>query len=137
MRVKELLEFHDDIEWLPWIGDVCISDEIRRVEKENLELEGLALLASKYPTALREHFLACDLEFREKKTPESIFAHVIDKLQPIIYCEPYPEVWWPSKWFTEESVRRRSEPTIKQIPIIHQYFEKLITHFNKNGHFED
>jgi hypothetical protein len=60
---------------------------------EKLELASLPLLALKYPTALREHFLGCDAEFREKKTPESLFAHAIDKLQPIIYCEPFPEVW--------------------------------------------
>jgi hypothetical protein len=137
LRVKELLEFHDDIEWLPWIGDVCIADEKRRIEIENSELHGLSLLASKYPIALQNHFLECDFEFREKKTPESIFANAIDKLQPLIYCEQYPGRWWPSKWFTEELFRRKSEPSIKEVPIIHNYFEKLITHFNKSGHFKD
>lgn len=74
-RVKELLEFHDDIEWLPWVGDVSIVDEEKRIEKEIREIQGLSLLASQYPSALRDHFLSCDWEFREKKH-QKVFLHM-------------------------------------------------------------
>lgn len=137
LKIYNLLRYHDNIEWEKSIWDVSIADEKRRITNEQKEIEILPSYAKTYPDVLGGKFIELDNEFREKQTEESIFCHAIDKLQPIIYCTPYPEVWGPSKGFDEAAIRRRSQPSFEPFPIIMQHFEMLMDYFNKNGHFDD
>lgn len=137
LKIYNLLRYHDNIEWAKDVGDVSIADEQKRIVNEKKEIEILPSYAQTYPEILWKKFIALDTEFREKKTQEAIFCHAIDKLQPIIYSTQYPEVWWPSKWFDEAAIRRRSQSSFEPFPIIFQHFNMLMQYFNENGYFNE
>ncbi|MCK4429211.1 MAG: HD domain-containing protein [Candidatus Aenigmarchaeota archaeon] len=133
LRVYELLMYHDDIEIDT--KDVCISNREERKYKNEKEVEALPGLASRYPSKLGEKLLKRDSEFRERKTPESQFAHAVDKMDALIHELEYPQDWGP-KGFDEKNVRVWFQHAFDYSPTFSKYFEYIIKYLNDKGYFK-
>lgn len=132
LKVYELFMYHDDVEIET--EDTCISQTKIRENKDKNERGALPILANKYPEKLWDRLIKLDTEYRNMKTPESKFAHAIDKMDALVHEIQYPQDRGP-KWFSEENVRKRFQPTFEYSPIFMKYFESMIIYLKTNNYF--
>src|SRR3989338_790984 len=69
LKVYELLMYHDVVEIEA--GDVCISDEEGRKDKNERELQAMHILTKQIPKVLKDKFVALFTEFEAGKTREA------------------------------------------------------------------
>lgn len=86
-KVLKMLILHEIGETI--IGDITPTDGITPEEKERLEHEAMAKVLE--PLSEKEELLKLLLEFDEHKTPESLFAARIDKMEANIQAKVYQE----------------------------------------------
>ena len=133
LKVYDLLHYHDDIEIAT--GDDCISNREKRMAKQEIEKTAIFDLASKYPKKLEQKLLEMDKEFRDGITPESKFAHAIDKMDAMVHELNYPKDWGP-KNFTEKNVITWFKPAFDYSFTFSKYFERVVQYLNANGYFD-
>jgi putative hydrolase of HD superfamily len=86
LKVIKMLLIHDIVEIDA--GDVMIYDLKNQKTKLSKEIKAAERIFSKLPLDQKNEFHSLWIEFEERKTKESKFARVLDRLEPIIlnYC---------------------------------------------------
>ncbi len=86
LKVIKMLLIHDIVEIDA--GDVIIYDLEKQKTKFNKEKKAADRIFSKLPEDQKKEFYSLWMEFEERKTDESKFARVLDRLEPILlnYC---------------------------------------------------
>lgn len=82
LHIIRMLTIHDLVEI--YAGDTFIFDKEGYKEKFNRENEAAKKLFSMLPYEQGKQFYDVWLEFENEKTPNAIFACVVDKLMPVI-----------------------------------------------------
>lgn len=82
LKVIKMLILHDIVEIDA--GDVVIFDTQKRKEQANVEKDAANRIFGKLPIDQRKEFINLWNEFEELKTPESKYARVLDRLEPIL-----------------------------------------------------
>ena len=131
LKVYELLMYHDLVEII--VGDICITKEKERENKKEVERKASKVLATKLPQNLSEKYFSLFEEYEEGKTIEAKFAKAIDALDPQIHQLDHIQDW---VGWTEEFLRRKKGPLIKDFPELKILFEELMTFQKKNGYFD-
>lgn len=133
-RAKQLLLYHDLVEIE--VGDVAFHDELARESKKELETQAAKNLALKIPVELKEIFESAFLEYEENKSPESCFAHAIDKLEPVLHISTFKDDL-QKLHVTEKILREKKEPYLKEYPHMLQLFEETLAEFKKEGNLKE
>ena len=86
LKIIKMLLIHDIVEIDA--GDVMIYDKKKQKTKLEKEKKAADRIFSLLPDEQKKEFHSLWIEFEERKTKESKFARVLDRLQPIIlnYC---------------------------------------------------
>jgi putative hydrolase of HD superfamily len=135
LKVYEILMYHDDCEIEA--GDVCIADTKARINKEQQEIEGVKLLAQKYPHVLGEKLLTLDNEYRNSTTPEAKFSKGIDKLDALIHELKYPGDWGTHKGFGYEQVEKYFRSSFEHSSTFSLVFDNILVYLDKNKYFDN
>jgi 5'-deoxynucleotidase YfbR-like HD superfamily hydrolase len=129
-KVFEMLIYHDLVEIES--GDINLIEEEKREGQEERERENMEKLAEKLPESLREKFISSFTEFLTLETRESRFCRAIDRLESAIHELDHKKDW---KGWTEEFLRRKTQPHYEEFPSILDAFEEFIRCANEEGFF--
>ena len=90
-KVYQLLIYHDiaEIE----AGDTPIHHHEARKGKQERERKAMQKLEKTLPSGFSRRVAQLFRKFEEKKSPEALFAVIIDQLDAIIHELDYPEDW--------------------------------------------
>ena len=131
LKIYELLMYHDLIE--VEIGDVCITDEEGRKEREQEKQVGLQRLKGKLPVSIKEKYLSLFQEYESAETPEARFAKAIDGLDAQIHELDYKKDW---QGWDEAKFRKYLTPKVKLFPPLEEFFEDLVVYVKENGYLD-
>ena len=81
-KVMIMCLIHDVVE--VYAGDTYCYDEVGKQSQKQREDEAKEKIFSLLPIDQYKEFIALFDEFEENKTPEARFAHVLDRLQPLL-----------------------------------------------------
>ncbi len=127
LRVLELVTVHDLVEIDA--GDTFAYDVTANRTKTERELVAadriFGLLATDQATRLR----ALWNEFEEQQTPESRYAHAIDRLQPLLQNMQSGGGSWQTHGVTRVDVLRRMSPLQTELPEVWPFVLEVIERF--------
>ncbi len=135
LRVYELLMYHDLVEIKA--GDTPLNPTAKsrdeRKTKEEKERIAAEQLRKELPKEISNKFKELFEEFEAEKTIEARYAKAIDAIEPVIHELEYPEDW---QGWSEEFLRQKKLPKIREFPEIIGVFEKIIEYMKKNKHLK-
>ena len=127
LRVLEIVTVHDLVEIDA--GDTFAYDVAANQTKTDRELVAadriFGLLATDQATHLRELWN----EFEEQQTPESRYAHAIDRLQPLLQNAQSGGGSWTTHGVTRGDVLRRMAPLQTELPEVWPFVLEVIERF--------
>jgi putative hydrolase of HD superfamily len=130
-RVLRMLLVHDIVEIDA--GDTfCYDREAvsRQAEQEQRAADRLfGLLPSDQAADLR----ALWEEFENRRTPEALLAHALDRLQPILNNYASQGKSWRAHGITRDQVRRRNRMVSEGAPALWHYIEDLLQEAVRRG----
>lgn len=135
LKVYEILMYHDDCEIE--VGDVCVADISRRVNKEVEEIKGVKILSGQYPGILSSKLLALDGEYRNLSSVEAVFCKAIDKMDAIVHELKYPADWGSHKRFGYDDVNKYFRKYFEFSSSFMMIFEELLVYLTENKYFEE
>jgi len=130
-RVMKILLVHDLIEIDA--GDTYCYDDQGRKDQDRREKKAadriFNLLPADQATTLRELWD----EFEERKTPESMFANALDRLQPFLHNYFTEGQTWQENNIRSAQVKSRMYPVDDGAPVLWKYVSSLIDDGVKKG----
>lgn len=130
LRVLELLLFHDLVEIET--GDICITKQGKKADKEEAEKIAMDFLAQKLPQSIATLYKERFIEYLERKTIESRFAQAIDSFDAELHEMDYKKDW---KGWTEEFLRGKKKKYFEEFPFVDAAFEETTRFARENGYF--
>jgi putative hydrolase of HD superfamily len=133
-RVVAMLLIHDvgEIE----TGDTIFYAEDGWPERKAAELAAVTRIFGILPEPQCAHFLALWQEFEAAETPESRFAHAVDRAMPVLLNLANNGQSWRENGITYERVVRRVAPPIKTgCPSLWSWIEARLEEEQRKGWF--
>lgn len=134
LKVYELLMYHDLVEINSGDYPIHLQDNKIKVEKKEKEKWSAQKLKSSLPNSINQKFYELFLEFEEKKTSESRFANVIDKLEGTIQEIDYKDDW---KDWTKEFTLTKAKECFGDFKEVDELFIEIVDFLDKEGYFEN
>lgn len=134
-RVISMLLVHDigEID----TGDTIVYAEEGWEERKNEELVAVTRIFGMLPEPMRSGFMALWLEFENAETPESRFAHSVDRAMPALLNLANNGQSWRENGISYEQVVNRIGPPIKAgCPAMWDYLAVLLEAKHQNGWLE-
>ena len=133
LHVIKLLLVHDIVEIDA--GDVYCYDEQGYTEKEARERAAAIRLFGLLPDDQSSEFLALWEEFEALRTPASVFANAIDRLQPFLLGRYRDDGEWKFRARTREQITGRMAPIRDAAPALWPFVESIIEEAFTTGRF--
>lgn len=113
-KVMQLMKVHDLPEGFPEVGDITPHDNVDAQTKFALELSAMERLCASLQNG--HDCLALWKEYEERKTPESLVAHDIDKLEMAMQALEYERSHGAdlSEFFADASTKIR-HPILREM----------------------
>ena len=133
-HVVSMLLVHD-------IGEIDAGDTMVFVEggwdrRKAAELASVTRIFGLLPPALGKTYLALWQEFEDAQTPESRFAHSVDRAMPVLLNLNNQGQSWRENGISYERVVKRVEPEVKAgCPALWNYLAPLLEDARENGYF--
>jgi len=120
-RAVKMVLFHDVVEIDA--GDTYAYDHAALASKEERELLAADRIFAILPADQAVEFRALWDEFEEQETPESIFANVVDRIQPFFLNH-----WngWEERGLSRSDIYKRNALVREYFPRIWEYMELII-----------
>jgi putative hydrolase of HD superfamily len=134
-KVLKLVILHDVVEIDA--GDVYTYSHFDPQEKYNKELAAAIRIFGLLPTDLEQEMLSLWHEYEDKKTPESLFATTIDKLQPFLHNYYVDHASWRLHDVPKHRVLEKMSVIEKGAPALWEYVKALVEEADRDGLFAD
>lgn len=131
-RVVDLICNHD----LPELeaGDTPIIPGVdNRSDKDARETRAALNIAERMSLSDGEYFLSIVAEYKEGKTPEAKFVRAVDKLDADLQFLRDKSAW---ETWSDEFYRSKREPYYREVPVIVEFYEHLLTYLRLNGYLK-
>ncbi len=134
-RVIQMLLVHDVVEIDA--GDTfCYNREAVAQQAEHEERAAERLFGI-LPPDMAARFRGLWDEFEARRTPESLLANALDRLQPILNNYASGGKSWRANGITREQVRRRNRIVAEGAPELWAYIEDLLQQAVRQGFLEE
>jgi putative hydrolase of HD superfamily len=134
LKSLKMVLLHDLIEI--YAGDTFAYDEKENESKYQREKIAADKIFGLLPQDQSEEFINLWYEFEDGTSPESIFANIADRIQPLILNISSKGKMWIDKEVTMEKVVNRNSIVLNKGPkIIAEYILKLIDESKENNYF--
>lgn len=136
LKVLRLLTFHDLPEAYTCQGgcdvDTNPSDKDRQKTKEEIEIQSMPAFLAKLPPMLMPLCENILIEYREQKTLESKFAHLVDLVQAecLVFDLKFMFKLWSESYFIQK--RKKYFDAFPELLFI---YEVTLQHHRDNGYF--
>ena len=133
-HVVSMLLVHD-------IGEIDAGDTMVFVEggwdqRKAAELASVTRIFGLLPPAQGAAYLALWQEFEDAQTPESLFAHSVDRAMPVLLNLNNKGQSWRENNISYDRVVRRVAPEVKAgCPALWDYLAPLLEEANTKGYF--
>ncbi len=122
-RVFRLILYHDLVE--VEAGDIPVTDEEAREEKEEIEREAFETITERMPDGWSERYAEFYEEYEANETMEAKFAHAMDKLEPLAQWLDVPDEL-REQGYTKEFMREKKMPYLEPFPVLVDEFERVL-----------
>lgn len=133
-RVIELLLVHDIVEIDA--GDTYIYDVKGNIEKTEREKEAANKLFNLLPDDQGKELITLWEEFESAETPESHFAHAIDRLMPMLHNYHTEGRSWKEHGINSEKVFERNSDIKDGSQILWEYGKSVIEESLRKGYLK-
>jgi len=123
-RVLQMLLIHDLVEIDA--GDVHFCDTAQRRKQIDKEARAADRLFNLLPHDQAQILLHLWYEFEDQKSEEAIFAHILDRFQPILHGYVTEGRTWRENGITRQHLLSIIEPMKASAPEIHDHAAALI-----------
>jgi putative hydrolase of HD superfamily len=123
-RVIKMLLLHDIVEIDA--GDTFCYDDAAVAHQSQHEKRAAERLFGMLPPDLGDRFNALWEEFEARQTPESLLAHSLDRLQPILNNFHTGGKSWRANGIRRAQVRQRNNIMAEGAPVLWAYIEDLL-----------
>ncbi len=131
----EMVLFHDVIEIDA--GDTYAYDEAGNATKREREVKAADRIYGMLPDAQRDELRVLWEEFEEMETPESKFANMLDRLQPLLLNDASGGKSWEEHGVKKSQVLSRNERMHEGSEILWELAKNLIEENVRRGHIID
>lgn len=130
-RVVKMLVVHDLVEI--YAGDTFAFDVEANKSKEENEIAAADKLFSQLPEEQGKEIRSLWEEFDEMKTPDSIYANCMDRVQPFLHNTLTTGATWVEGGVTKSQVEKRLAVVKENMPELWNWLEINITEAIKKG----
>lgn len=134
-RVVKMLVVHDLVEI--YAGDTFAFDVEANKSKEENEIAAADKLFSQLPEEQGKEIRSLWEEFDEMKTPDSIYANCMDRVQPFLHNTLTEGATWVEGGVAKSQVEKRLAVVKENMPELWNWLEINITEAIKNGWIKD
>ncbi|MCX7920923.1 MAG: HD domain-containing protein [Clostridia bacterium] len=132
LKVIKMVLIHDLVEIDA--GDTYCYDEKAGMDKAEREQKAADRLFGILPEDQTQEFMELWEEFEKQSTPESRFAAVLDRLQPLMLNYNSEGKSWKKHNISADKVLKRNEMVQDASPEIWDYIEGIISEAKKAGY---
>lgn len=118
-------------------GDTYCYDEVGNTTKEEREIKAADRLFAILPEEQQAEYRSLWEEYEEQKTPESKFAAVMDRIQPLLLNLSRNGLSWQQHGIHLHQVQKRNERVGEGSEVLHKYILDLLDDANKRGILPD
>ncbi|UCB46734.1 MAG: HD domain-containing protein [Spirochaetota bacterium] len=129
-RVFKLLLYHDVVEIES--GDTFELDT-ESADVEEKERKAFAEVLKRIPAELTQEYSEAFSEYLEYNTPESKFAHAIDRLEPMVHQLDYKSSW-KYYGYTEKVLSEKKRKYMEPFPELLEFYDKFIKYLKDNNY---
>jgi putative hydrolase of HD superfamily len=130
-RVVKMLVVHDLVEI--YAGDTFAFDVEANKSKEENEIAAADKLFSQLPEEQGKEIRSLREEFDEMKTPDSIYANCMDRVQPFLHNTLTTGATWVEGGVAKSQVEKRLAVVKENMPELWNWLEINITEAIKKG----
>ena len=134
-RVVKMLVVHDLVEI--YAGDTFAFDVEANKSKEENEIAAADKLFSQLPEEQGKEIRSLWEEFDEMKTPDSIYANCMDRVQPFLHNTLTTGATWVEGGVAKSQVEKRLAVVKENMPELWNWLEINITEAIKKGWIKD
>ncbi len=134
-RVLKMALIHDLVEI--YAGDTFAFDKQANLDKEVREKEAADKIFGILPEEQGKEYRALWEEFDEMKTPDSIYAAAIDRLQPFLLNHNTEGYTWKLGKVTAQQVYDRIGVVKTALPVLWEFVEDVIDGAIKKGYIKN
>lgn len=134
-RVVKMLVVHDLVEI--YAGDTFAFDVEANKSKEENEIAAADKLFSQLPEEQGKEIRSLWEEFDEMKTPDSIYANCMDRVQPFLHNTLTAGATWVEGGVAKSQVEKRLAVVKENMPELWNWLEINIAEAIKNGWIKD
>lgn len=134
-RVVKMLVVHDLVEI--YAGDTFAFDVEANKSKEENEIAAADKLFSQLPEEQGKEIRSLWEEFDEMKTPDSIYANCMDRVQPFLHNTLTTGATWVEGGVAKSQVEKRLAVVKENMPELWNWLEINIAEAIKNGWIKD
>ena len=130
-RMTDMISMHDLHELLS--GDTPIIPGVNnQVDKDQREAQAIEKLVAMMSPEEGAYYLGVISEYKQGKTELAKFIRGVDKLEADIQCLTCKADW---EGWTETFYRKKRDPYYQAVPILNEYYEKLLTYLRAGNYF--
>ena len=133
LRTMKMVLIHDIVEIDA--GDTYCYDTDGYKDKAERETKAANRIFGILPDDQRDEFMALWLEFEENTTPESKFANVLDRIQPLTLNYRKDGISWKKHSVRKEQVVNRNIKTAEGSEILWEYVMEILDDAELKGFF--
>lgn len=134
-RVVSMVLIHDLVEIDA--GDTYAYDEAAALTKKDREKKAAARIFGLLPEDQGVQMRALWEEFEEYETPDAVFAHMLDNVQPLLLNDASEGKSWVEHQVKKSQVYKRNRRTGESSVVIWEYVKQLIEKHVQEGHLID
>ena len=134
-RVLKMALIHDLVEI--YAGDTFAFDKQANIDKEEREEKAADKIFGMLPKEQGEEYRALWKEFDEMKTPDSLYAAAIDRLQPFLLNHNTEGHTWKLGKVTVQQVYDRIAPVKTALPALWEFVENVIDDAINKGYIKN
>jgi putative hydrolase of HD superfamily len=114
-----------------YAGDISLYVNYSQQDKEKREAKAIEKLIKEFP---KQKSMWRDLQdYEKRKSPESRFVYLVEKLEPILVCMLSEKDHWKKRKITWENFFERKQRKIKDLDIVAQFLNwDLMNYLKKN-----
>ncbi len=135
LKTMKMVLLHDVIEIDA--GDTYAYDEAANASKRERELKAAERIFSLLPEDQKAEYRSLWDEFEEMKTPESLYANTLDKVQPLLLNHASGGKSWEEHGVMVSKVLKRNERTHEGSEALWEYARTLIQENVEKGRLKD
>lgn len=135
LKVVTMVLIHDVVEIDA--GDTYAYDQVQSATKREREERAAKRIFQLLPKDQAEYFHGLWEEFEEGKTPEALFAHALDRTQPVMLNDSSDGKSWKEHGVTISQPKKRNEITKEGSQTLWDYVMMLLERNVKKGNIID